>query len=105
MSETESDYEQDYDSESTPEVSVPRRHHKSGKSGQHLREEPTSLTQLQACPLAMDCFWYQSCFEYCELISQIQHHRELVHLFVLHLQDGHVNLAGVNFTLSPEAIA
>lgn len=44
MSETESDYEQDYDSDSTPEVSVPRRHHKSGKSGQHLREEPTSLT-------------------------------------------------------------
>ena len=101
MSETESDYEQDYDSDSTPEISVPRRHHKSGKSGQHLREEPTSLSQLQACPFAMDCIQYQSCFEYCELISQIQNHRELVHLFVLHLQDCHVNLAGMNFTLSP----
>ena len=105
MSETESAYEQDYDSDSTPEVSVPRRYHKVGKGGRHVREEPTSLAQLQACPLAMDCFRYQSCFEYCERISQIQHHRELVHLFVLHLQDGHVNLAGVNFTLSPEIIA
>lgn len=53
----------------------------------------------------MDCFRRQSCFQYCEMISQIQHHRELVRLFVLHLQDGHVNLAGVNFTLSPETIA
>ena len=39
------------------------------------------------------------------MISQTQHHQELVHLFVLHLHDGHVNLAGVNFTLSPETIA
>jgi len=53
----------------------------------------------------MVCFRCQSCFQYCEMISQIQHHRELVHLFVLHLQDGHVNLAGVNFTLSLETIA
>ena len=78
MSETESDYEQSYDSDSTPEVEVPRRHHKGGKGGRHVREEPTSLAQLQACPLAMSCFQYQSCFGYCERISQIQHHRELV---------------------------
>lgn len=108
MSETELVYEQEYDSDSTPEVNVPnvpRRYHKSGKSGQHVREEPTSLAHLQACPLAMDCFRRQSCFQYCEMISQIQHQRELVRLFVLHLQDGHVNLAGVNFTFSPETIA
>lgn len=43
MSETESVYEEDYDTDSTPEVSVPRRHHKSGKSGHHLREEPNLL--------------------------------------------------------------
>ena len=39
------------------------------------------------------------------MISQIQHHPELVRLFVLHLRDGHVNLAGVNFTLTPETIS
>jgi len=74
MSETESVYEQEYDSDSTLEVNVPnvpRRYHKSGKSGQHVREEPTSLAQLQACPLAMDCFQRQSCFQYCEMTSQI----------------------------------
>ena len=53
----------------------------------------------------MDCFHYQSCYHYCELISQIQHHRELARLFVLHLHDGRVNLAGVDFILSPETIA
>ena len=63
------------------------------------------MAYLQACPLAMSFFRYQSCFEYCERISQIQHHRELVRLFVLHLHNGHVNLAGVDFTLSPEVVA
>lgn len=105
MSETETDYEQSDDRESTPEVEVPRRHHRGGKGGQHVREEPTSLAYFQACSLAVTCFRYQSCYEYCERISQIQHHRELVHLFVLHLHNGHVNLAGVDFTLSPEIVA
>jgi hypothetical protein len=105
MSETESDYEQSDYSGSTPEEEVPRRHHKGGKGGRHVREEPTSLAYLQACPFALSCFRYQSCFEYCERISQIQHHRELVRLFVLHLHNGHVNLAGVDFTLSPEVVA
>ncbi len=39
------------------------------------------------------------------MISQTQHHRELVRLFVLNLQDGHVNLARVDFTLSRDTIA
>ena len=56
MSETEIDYEQSDDRESTPEVEVPRRHHRGGKGGQHVREEPTSLAYLQACPLAVSCF-------------------------------------------------
>jgi len=105
MSETETDYEQSDDRDSTPEIEVPRRHHKGGKGGQHVREEPTSLSHLQAFPLAVPCFRYLSCYEYCERISQIQHHRELVHLFVLHLQNGHVNLVGVDFTLSPEIVS
>ena len=105
MSETKTDYEQSDDRDSTPEIEVPRRHHKGGKGGQHVREEPTSLANLQACPLAVTCFRYLSCYEYCERISQIQHHRELVRLFVLHLHNGQVNLAGVDFTLSPEIIA
>ena len=104
MSETNSSYEKGYeqDSDSTIELNVPRRSHKSGR---HVREEPTSLTQLQACPLAMACFQQHSCFHYCEMIAQIQHHQELVRLFVLHLHDGHVNLAGVNFTLTLETIS
>ena len=102
MSETDSVYEQGYDSDSTAEVNVPRRSHKSGR---HVKEEPTSLTQLQACPLAMDFFQRHSCFQYCEMISQTQHHHELARLFFLHFHDGRVNLAGVNFILSPETIA
>ena len=43
MSETNSVYEQEYDSDSTTEGNVPRRSHKGGKGGKHLKEEPTSL--------------------------------------------------------------
>ena len=38
------------------------------------------------------------------MIARTQHHHELAHLFVLNLHNGRVNLAGVNFTLSPETI-
>ena len=62
MSETDLVYEKESDSDSTAEGNVPRRPHKGGKGGKHPREEPTSLAQLQACPLAMDCFRYQSRF-------------------------------------------
>ena len=105
MTETDSVYEREYDSDSTAEINVPRRSHKSGKSGRHVREEATSLAQLQACLLAMNCFQHQSCLQYCEMISRTQHHHELARLFVLHLHDGHVKIARVNFILSPETIA
>lgn len=49
MSEMDSVYEQEYDSDSTTDINVPPRSHKSGKSGKQLREEPTSLAQ---CMLA-----------------------------------------------------
>lgn len=103
MSETET-YEQSDDQALASEIEVQRRPHK-GKGGHHRREEPTSLTGLQDCPMAVSCFQYMSCYEFCEKISRIQHHRELARLFVLHLHDRHVNLAGVDFILTPEVIA
>ena len=63
------------------------------------------MAELQACPLAVNFFQYMSCYQFCERISWIQHHRELARLFVLHLHDGHVTLAGVNFILTPEVIS
>ena len=39
------------------------------------------------------------------MIAWIQHHQELARLFVLHLHDGQVTLAGVNFTLTLETIS
>ena len=39
------------------------------------------------------------------MIARTQHHHELARLFSLHLHNGHVHLAGVNFTLSPETIS
>lgn len=48
MSDTDSSYEQGYDSDSTTEGNVPQGSRRGGKGGKHLREEPTSLAQLQA---------------------------------------------------------
>ncbi len=53
----------------------------------------------------MNGFRYMSCFQFCERLAHIQHHSELARLFVLHLHDGQVTLAGVNFVLSPEVIS
>ena len=104
MSETET-YEQSDDQALASEIEIQRRPHKGGKGGYHRREEPTSLADLQACPMAVSCFQYMSCYEFSERISRIQHHKELAHLFVLDLHDEHVNLAGVDFTLTPEVIS
>ena len=39
------------------------------------------------------------------MVARIHHHHELARLFVLHLHNGQVTLAGVTFTLTPESIS
>src|ERR1700728_3070633 len=89
-------------SDSSSEEHAPRRHHKSGK---HVRDEPTTLTELQACPLAMSCFQHLSCFEFFQRVENVRVHHELVCLFVLHLHGRHSILAGVTFKLTPEIVS
>ena len=102
--ESDSSYDRNEEtvSDSSKEIHAPRRHHNSGK---HNREEPTSLTKLLACPLAVTCFQHQSCYQFCEMVERVKYHHELSRLFVLHLRNGSVNLVGVTFTLTPEPIA
>lgn len=92
------DYEEETQSDSPTEGHAPWRHHRGGR---HIREEPTTLTELQARPLAMLCFQHLSCYEFCEKVSHIQYHRELARLFVLHLHGDQATLFGVTFTLTP----
>ena len=70
MSETET-YEQSDDQSSAVEIEEQRQPRKGGKGGHHKREEPTYLIELQACPMAVSCFQYMSCYEFCERISRI----------------------------------
>jgi len=95
------DHEEETHSDSLTEVHAPRRPHKGGK---HIRQEPTTISELQACPLAITCFKYQSCYEFCEMVARVKHHHELAHLFVLHLHNGQATLASVTFNLTPESI-
>jgi len=67
----EIDTSYDRDSDSTTELHAPRRSHKSGR---HVREEPTSLAELQACPLAMTGFQQQYCYQFCEMVARVHHH-------------------------------
>jgi len=100
-SENSSDYEGDTHSDTSSGERVHRRHHQSGR---HLRDEPNTLIELQACPLAMSCFQHLACYEFCQRVSNVKVHHELARLFALHLQGGQSVLAGVTFTLTPEAI-
>jgi len=97
-----SDYEGDTHSDTSSGERAHRRHHQSGR---HLRDEPNTLTELQACPLAMSCFQHLACYEFCQRVANVRVHHELAHLFALHLQGGQSILAGVTFTLTPEAIS
>ena len=96
------DYEEETQSDSPTKEHAPRRPHKGGRN---IREEPTTLAELQACPLAIFCFQHQSCYEFCEKVANIQFHHELAHLFVLHIHGGQATLAGVTLTLTPKTIS
>ena len=101
-SEHSSEYEMETQSDSSLEEQAPRRPHKSGR---HVREEPTTLTELQTCPLAMSCFQHQSCYKFCQKVASVQFHHELARLFVLHLHGDQAILVGVIFTLTPKSIS
>lgn len=96
------DYEEETHSDSPTEVHAPRRPHRGGK---HIREEPTTLAELLAYPLAISCFQHHSCYEFCEKVASIQFHHELACLFLLHLHDSQGTLASVTFTLTPESFS
>jgi len=101
-SEHSSDYEMETQSDSPMEEHAPRRPHRGGR---HIREEPITLIELQACPLAIFCFQHQSCYEFCEKVANVQFHHELAHLFVLHLHGDQATSVGVTFTLTPESVS
>ena len=89
-------------SDSPLEEQAPRRPHKSGR---HVREEPITITELQAYPLAMSCFQHQSRYEFSQKVASVQFHLELAHIFVLHLHGDQAILAGITFTLTPESVS
>ena len=97
-----SQYEVKTESDSPLREQESRRPRKSGK---HVREEPITLIELHASPLAMQCFEHQSCYEFCQKVIEVQFHHELARLFVLHLHGDQVTLAGVTFTLTPETVS
>ena len=63
------------------------------------------MRELLACPLAISCFKHQSCYGFCEMVERVKFHHELARLFVTHLDNNEVKLAGVTFTLSPAIIS
>jgi len=100
-SEFSSEYEEGTHSDTSSGERAHRRHHWSGR---HLRDEPNTLTELQACPLAMSCFQHLACYEFCQRVANVRVHHELAHLFSLHLQGGQSVLVRVTFTLIPETL-
>ena len=68
MSTTETN-EQGDDRSSSTEVEAQQRPRRGGKGGHHRREDPTSLVELQACPMVVNCFRYMSCFQFCERLA------------------------------------
>ena len=58
-----------------------------------------------ASPLTVPCFKHVGCFNFCEILQQIQYHPMLTRLFITNIHDRQVTLARVTFTMSTNAIA
>ena len=54
--------------------------------------------------MAVTCFRYLGCYEFCEQVERVQHHPELTRLFVANIWDNKVTLVGVTFTFSSSII-
>ena len=100
--EVSSEYEEETHSDAASGEQAQKRHHWSGK---HVRDEPNTPTEWQACSRAMSCFQHLACFEFCQRVANVRVHHELAHLFSLHLHGGQSILAGVAFTLTPKTIS
>jgi len=80
--ERDSDYETREDTlcDSSRERNLhQKRPHKGGKI---IREEPISLREFLAFPLAISCFKHQSCFDFYEMVERVKFRHELARLFV-----------------------
>jgi len=77
-----SNYEGETYNETSSGERAHRRHHRSGK---HLRDEPNTLTELQACPLAMSCFQHLACYKFCQKLENVRVNHDLAFLFALRL--------------------
>lgn len=103
--ERDSDYEYEEEKLSDNSMERHRQQRKPHKGGKITKEEPTSLRELQAYPLAVSCFRHQACFEFCEMVERVQFHHELARLFVTHLHNNEVTLTGVTFRISSTIIS
>ena len=101
----DSDFKYEEETFSDSFVERHKQQRKPHKGGKIIRENPTSVRELQACSLAVSFFRHQACFEFCELVERIQFHHELARLFVAHLHNNEVTLARVTFTISPAVIS
>jgi len=101
--DSEYEFEEDTLSDSSRKRNIQQR--KPHKGGRIIREKPTSLRELQACPLAISFFKHHSCFDFCEMVERVKFHHELARLFVTHLHNNEVTLARITFTISPAIIS
>jgi len=101
----DSDYETGEETltDSSKEINLQQK--RPHKGGNITREEPISMRELLAFLLAISCFKHQSCYGFCEMVEMVKFHHDLARLFVTHLENNEVKLAGITFTLSPVIIS
>ena len=78
-----------------------RRQHKGGRI---LRLEPSNTRELLASPMTINCFKHVGCFDFCEMVQRVQHHRALTRVFISNLKDNQITIVGVTFTISTDTI-
>lgn len=105
MDQEDQDYEDEVNTSSDTSADKARQHRKAHKEGMIFREEPSNLRELGAFQLAITCFIYLGCYEFCEQVERVQYHPNLTRHSVTCLRDNKVTIAGVTFIVSPSIIS
>ena len=75
------------------------------RSGPHKRYEPFSTKEVNAHPLVPFNFHEVRCLEFFQRVQEVKSYLPFTHLFALRIQGKHVQLAGLDFKLSPRSIS
>ena len=78
---------------------------KCNKGGYHNRFESTTNQEINDSPSVLFNFQEVECLNFCQKVQEVTNHPPLTQLFALRLQGEHVQIASLDFVLTPRSVS